>query len=476
MNNNINDDINMQNNIMAISTAHGSGGVGIIRISGYDLSSLGIAICNIDISTKPRYAHLINIIDFNDVLIDKVIAIYFKNPYSYTGEDVLELQAHGGMIVMDMLLQHCLELGKKYNLRMAEAGEFTKRAFLNGKIDLIQAEAVIDIINAHSQSAVRCANQSLQGHFSNAINALLEKLIYLRLNIESSIDFPEEDLDYSHMHKLINQFEFLIAELDTISTKAGQGYLLGKGTNVVLVGAPNVGKSSLINALSQTEISIVTPIAGTTRDKISIDIQINGVYIKLIDTAGLRETNDSIEEIGISRTWEAINNSSIVLYLTSVINDYNNDSNDEELLNTIQQRQPHINIINVCNKVDLLNQEQRQHKNDMVAKNIDKIYISTKTEHGLDILRQKILDVIGYKNNTEGVFLARKRHIEAINNTSIHINAAFEIFNSITDNNAHIDLIAEELRIAQEYLNSITGAFNADDLLGKIFSEFCIGK
>ncbi len=458
--------------IIAIATAHGSGGIGIIRISGHNLENLIKIICGQDL--KPRYASLLNIYEEDDKsnIIDKVIAVYFKNPHSYTGEDILELQAHGGMVVLDMLIQKCLNVGKNFGMRLAKAGEFTQRAFLNGKIDLIQAEAVADIINANSENAVKSASLSLQGHFSKSIHELLDKLIYLRLLIESSIDFPEEELDYSHTQSIENQFNNIIENFNQIMRKSQQGYILHKGISIVLAGEPNVGKSSLINALAQKDVAIVTPIAGTTRDKISIDIQINGVNVRLIDTAGLRETNDTIEEIGIQRTWQAIQESNILLYITSFEEQNQSISNinipyENKIMGAILEKNPNLEIIQVKNKSDLV------YKSDAITRDMDNIInISAKTGYGLNDLRAKILDIIGYKNDNEGIFLARKRHINALQNTAHSIELAHSNFKY----GNQIDLIAEELRIAQENLNTITGNFTSDDLLGKIFSEFCIGK
>jgi len=447
--------------IIAIATPHGSGGVGIIRISGQNLENIIQKIFSKKLT--PRYAHLLKFLDKEKQIIDQVIAIYYKSPNSYTGEDILEIQAHGNMIVLDMIMQTCLELNKEYDLRIANAGEFTQRAFLNGKIDLIQAESVIDIINANSQNAVKSANQSLQGEFSKTINNLVEKIINLRILVESSIDFPEEDLDYSHMQNINTQFNNIIIDIENIQNKATQGYILNKGILICLVGEPNVGKSSLINALSKKEIAIVTPIAGTTRDKITSDIQIDGVLIKLIDTAGLRDTNDSIEEIGIQKTWEAIKESNIILY----IQDINENSNKSlEILNIIHNKYQDIPIIKVFNKIDLYNSL------NLAKINKNNLFISAKNGYGLNDLKDLILKTIGYKNNSESIFLARKRHLDALQEAKSNIILAFNNFK----HNLQIDIIAEELRLSQNYLNNITGIFTSDDLLGKIFNEFCIGK
>ncbi len=477
--------------IIAIATPSGNGGVGIVRISGINIRNLILYICKK--IPEPRYACLISIYDIKQRFIDKVIALYFSAPYSYTGEDILELQAHGGMVILDMLLQHCLDIAAQNGifLRMANAGEFTQRAFLNGKIDLIQAEAISDMINAQSSVAVRSAGLSLQGQFSAAIHNLLDKLIYLRLLLESSIDFPEEDLDYSHMQNIQAQFISIFDALNVILQKSQQGYILKQGIRIALVGKPNVGKSSLMNALAQKDVAIVTPIAGTTRDKIEMDIQIAGVHIHITDTAGLRETNDAIEIMGIERTWQAIAECEIVLYIEEYTHNKNNydvdvDVDNKNIMQQIFAKHPNLHCIHVYNKIDLIVDVDSNLINETSktsTKNIIKLnnnlnakysvsYISAKYQHGLDDLRKSILQAVGYHNQPEGVFLARKRHIDALHKTHKYIQQAYNQFKL----NQTIDIVAEDLRLAQNTINSITGEFNADDLLGKIFSEFCIGK
>jgi tRNA modification GTPase len=461
--------------IIAIATPAGNGGVGIVRISGINLRDLIYHICKK--IPEPRYACLLSIYDIRMKFIDKVIALHFSAPNSYTGEDILELQAHGGAIILDILVQHCLEVAKKnnINLRLARAGEFTERAFLNGKIDLIQAEAIADMIHAQSIAAVRCAGLSLQGQFSTAIHSLLNKLIHLRLLLESSIDFPEEDLDYTHMDNIQQQFIALFNDLNSILQKSQQGYILKQGIRIALVGKPNVGKSSLMNALAQKDVAIVTPIAGTTRDKIELNIQIAGVDIHITDTAGLRDTADSIEAIGIERTWQAISECEILLYIEDAQNmQITQQSIQPQNTSTIQQilsKYPHLHIIYVYNKMDLMQKTLLKIKSDVKLKaNIN--YISAKYNQGLDELRQNILQAAGYHNQPEGIFLARKRHIDALNKTHDAVQQAYMQFQL----QQHIDIVAEDLRVAQNALNSITGECSADDLLGKIFSEFCIGK
>ncbi len=453
--------------IIAISTAHGSGGIGVIRISGESLAPIINNIFTIELN--PRHATLLKIYadDSCSSVIDQVIAIYFKAPYSYTGEDVLEVQAHGNMIVLDMLMQRLLELNKHLGLRLANAGEFTQRAFLNNKIDLLQAEAIADIINANSRSAVTSANHSLNGGFSEQINSLLDKIIHLRLFVEAQIDFPEEELDYSNFIAIDKQLNNIEQNLSLIQKKAHSGYILNQGITICLVGSPNVGKSSLMNCLADKDVSIVTPIAGTTRDKISADILIDGIKVKLIDTAGLRHNStDEIEKIGMQQTWHAIAESNLIIYLSSIEESDTvlNAENSQELLNTIADKYNNIPIIKIKNKIDL---------NNIKPLNEDKyLYISAKYSLNIDELKQKIKKIVGYENNAEGVFLARKRHLQALDEVKNAINMAQQY----AGQRLYVDTIAEELRIAQQYINSITGAFSADDLLGKIFSQFCIGK
>ncbi|MBC7755800.1 MAG: tRNA uridine-5-carboxymethylaminomethyl(34) synthesis GTPase MnmE [Bdellovibrio sp.] len=451
----------MQNNnvvlidtIAAIATASGAGGIGVVRVSG----SLAQTIANAILGhcPAPRYAAYLDFKSGDNELIDRGIAIFYPNPHSYTGEDVLELQAHGGAAVMQLLLARCIALGA----RQAEPGEFTRRAYLNNKMDLAQAEAVADVINASTAEAARSAMRSLSGDFSNSINTVLAKLIDLRLYVEACLDFPEEDIDFITQGKVALKLDNISKELNSVFAKAKQGSLLREGVQVVLIGQPNVGKSSLMNALAGEDIVIVTAIAGTTRDTIKNEIQISGVPLHIIDTAGLRETEDEVEKFGIARTFRALETAHIALLLLDV----KHGITDKE--KSILGRLPHeIAKIWVHNKIDVSQEPATIAEID----NQTHVYLSAKTGAGLDILKQQLLKLVGYQASTEGVFMARTRHLLALNQVSDHLkNATLQI-------NA-AELVAEELRLAQIGLSSITGEFTPDDLLGEIFSKFCIGK
>lgn len=445
---------NSQDTIAAIATASGAGGIGIVRISGPLCQVIATQI--LGHCPTPRYAAYLDFKQADGELIDRGIAIYYNAPHSYTGEEVLELQGHGGTALMQLLLARCIALGA----RQAAPGEFTRRAYLNDKLDLAQAEAVVDVINAVTVEAAKSAVRSLSGEFSQTINLLLSELINLRLYVEACLDFPEEEIDFITQgrvaEKIVNNQQALAA----IFSKAKQGVLLRDGVNVVLIGQPNVGKSSLMNALSGEEVAIVTPIAGTTRDAIKSEIQINGVPIHVIDTAGLRETEDEVEKIGIARTYQATETAHIALLLI----DAAHGIGEQEKL--ILDRLPQgMTKIWVHNKIDV-SQEQPQL---LIENNDAHIYLSAKTGLGLDLLKSHLLSLVGYQQNAEGVFMARARHIEALNQVSLHLQQASE--------QIHLaELVAEELRLAQEALSSITGEFTPDDLLGEIFSKFCIGK
>jgi len=445
---------NSQDTIAAIATASGAGGIGIVRVSGPLCQKIAKQI--LGHCPAPRYAAYLDFKQDNGELIDRGIAIYYNAPHSYTGEEVLELQAHGGTALMQILLARCIALGA----RQAAPGEFTRRAYLNDKLDLAQAEAVADVINAATMEAAKSAARSLSGEFSQTINILLSELINLRLYVEACLDFPEEEIDFITQgrvaEKIINNQQALAA----IFSKAKQGALLRDGVNVVLIGQPNVGKSSLMNALSGEEVAIVTPIAGTTRDAIKSEIQINGVPLHIIDTAGLRETDDEVEKIGIARTYQATETAHIALLLV----DATHGIGEQEKL--IIDRLPHeMTKIWVHNKIDV-SQEQPQ---VMDKNNTMHIYLSAKTGLGLDLLKSHLLSLVGYQQNAEGVFMARARHLEALNQVSLHLQQASSQIQLA-------ELVAEELRLAQEALSSITGEFTPDDLLGEIFSKFCIGK
>lgn len=445
---------NNADTIAAIATASGAGGIGVVRVSG-DLSS-HIATQILGQCPATRHAAYLPFFDAQQVLIDRGIAIFYQNPHSYTGEDVLELQAHGGTALMQLLLARCIALGA----RQADPGEFTRRAYLNDKMDLAQAEAVADVINASTTEAARSAMRSLSGEFSNSINQVLTKLINLRIYMEACLDFPEEEIDFITQGKVAEKLAAIQKELAIVSEKARQGSLLREGMQIVLVGQPNVGKSSLMNQLSGEEVSIVTSIAGTTRDSIKNIIQINGLPLNIVDTAGLRETNDEVEKIGIERTYRALENAQVAILLVDAALGIGED--EKVVLTRLPQE---ITKIWVHNKIDSTGES---------AKLIEyagepHIYLSAKTGEGIELLKQYLLNIAGYQQNSEGVFMARARHLDALKNVHLHLGLAQNNINQA-------ELAAEELRLAQEALSTITGEFSPDDLLGEIFSKFCIGK
>ncbi len=440
--------------IAAIATASGAGGIGIVRVSGP--LSKQIAAQILGSCPPPRYAAYLDFKQADNELIDRGIAIYYQSPFSYTGEDVLELQGHGGTALMQILLARCIELGA----RQATPGEFTHRAYLNDKLDLAQAEAVADVINAATTEAAKSAVRSLSGEFSTAINALLAELINLRMYVEACLDFPEEEIDFITQGRVAEKLAANQSALDNIFNKAKQGVLLRDGINVVLIGQPNVGKSSLMNALSGEEIAIVTPIAGTTRDSIKSEIQINGVPLHVIDTAGLRDTDDEVEKIGIARTYRATESAHIALLLIDVAHGIG-----EQEKSILKRLPKEIVKIWIHNKIDVYKEEAKCiEKDDEVH-----IYLSAKTGEGLTLLKDHLLSLVGYQYNSEGVFMARARHLSALENVKRHLHNAKQQLNMP-------ELVAEELRLAQLALSSITGEFTPDDLLGEIFSKFCIGK
>lgn len=445
--------------IAAIATPPGRGGIGVIRISGKNLEKLAETI--LGKLPKPRYAHLSQFMDTHGQVIDRGIALYFPAPNSYTGEDVLELQGHGGPAVMNLLLNQCLAAGA----RLAQPGEFTLRAYLNNKIDLIQAESVADIIAASTSEAARCAIHSLQGHFSSRIEELVSLLITLRMLIEATLDFPEEEIDNLQTLHIQERLNHIHAQLEQIFLAARQGNLLQEGITIVLTGAPNVGKSSLLNQLVEDDAAIVTEIPGTTRDTIQRTIVIEGIPIHIIDTAGLRKTSDIVEQKGIERTHAAIQSANMVIWLIDSSRQQS-DSNDQ-MLGYIPADKPQITVFN---KIDLLNEAPRIED----EKNNISIHLSAKTGAGIELLRHKILAIAGWQFNPagEGVFMARQRHLQALTQARMHLENA----QKFTGNNYQLELLAEELRLSQSALSSITGQFTADDLLGEIFSHFCIGK
>ncbi len=445
---------NVVETIAAIATASGAGGIGIVRVSGP--TSRLIALGILGQCPSPRHAAYLDFKMEDGTLIDRGIAIFYANPHSYTGEDVLELQAHGGTALMQILLARCIELGA----RQAEPGEFTRRAYLNDKLDLAQAEAVADVISAATVEAAKSAVRSLSGEFSKHINALLLRLIDLRMFVEACLDFPEEEIDFITQGRVAEKLETIMVELLAVFSKAKQGSLLREGIVVVLVGQPNVGKSSLMNQLAGEDVAIVTSVAGTTRDTIKNAIQINGVPLHIIDTAGLRETDDEVEKFGIERTWRATETANIALLLIDAAHGIG------EQEKTILARLPReIHKIWVHNKIDVGNTQPSCEQVDGATH----IYLSAKTGDGLALLKNQLLALAGYQSNSEGIFMARARHLQALAQVDAHLNSAKRQMNSA-------ELLAEELRLAQDQLASITGEFTPDDLLGEIFSKFCIGK
>lgn len=445
--------------IAAVATPPGRGGIGIVRISGTNLQSLAQAI--LGKLPDPRYAELSSFLDQSGYIIDQGIALYFPAPHSYTGEDVLELQGHGGPAVMNLLLARCLQLGA----RLAEPGEFTLRAFLNDKLDLIQAESVADLIEASTTDAARCAVRSLRGEFSTTIQQLVHSLIDLRVLVEATLDFPEEEIDFLQSAHAAEQLHSIQEKLEQVLVASRQGNLLQEGIKVVLVGQPNVGKSSLLNRLAGDDVAIVTEIPGTTRDTIRQSIEIEGIPLHLIDTAGLRETSDIVEQHGIARTHAAIEQADLVLLL--VDSRYGMTDADRSVLVHLPKRLP---ILTVHNKIDL--SDQPPHIQEDTSETA--IYLSAKNGEGVELLRTALLKTVGWQANIagEGIFMARQRHLQAL----LRAKELLERAESWLHTADHLEILAEELRLAQQALSSITGEFTADDLLGEIFSSFCIGK
>ncbi len=441
--------------IAAVATAPGRAGIGIVRISGPRLDQLAQAL--VARSLPPRQALLVNFLAANQQLIDRGLALYFPGPHSYTGEDVLELQGHGGPVVLQLLLRRCLELGA----RLAEPGEFTRRAYLNDKLDLAQAESIADLIDASTAQAARCAVRSLQGAFSEKLKGLGQSLTELRILIEATLDFPEEDIDALDRADVQRRLVGLREELAGIEDASRQGCLLREGMHIVLAGLPNVGKSSLLNQLAGEDLAIVTEVPGTTRDAIRQSIDLDGVPAHMIDTAGLRESADTVERLGIARTWELIERADIVLMIM--------DSRTGETVGdrTILERLPAaIPRVKVMNKIDLTNEPTAKKEMEGTT---PVVWLSAKTGEGVALLRGTLLNVGGWRGDSEGLFIARERHLIALSDTRSHLERA-------SDCPGQIELMAEELRLAQSALGSITGGITADDLLGQIFSRFCIGK
>jgi tRNA modification GTPase len=454
--------------IAAVATAPGRGGVGVVRISSSSPEIFEVITQKILATAlnrlEPRKATYLN---FSDV--DRGLAIYFPAPYSYTGEHVLELQGHGGPVILKLLLDAVIACSTDLMpIRLAEPGEFTKRAYLNNKIDLAQAEAVADLIDASTEQAARAAARSLSGEFSNAIYSVLENLIKLRMLVEATLDFPDEEIDFLQAADAKGKLHSICAEVQTVFEKATQGALLREGMQVVLMGEPNVGKSSLLNALAGAEVAIVTPIAGTTRDKVVQAIQIEGVPINVIDTAGLRDTQDEVEKIGISRTKQAIAKADAVIWLQDASTLHSARSQVE--FDAAFGLSIDVPVLTVFNKADLLDSDQR----DKVFLPVNTLLLSAKEGFGLDLLRQRLLALAGWQHG-QGIYSARQRHLVAMRLANEHLNQAKAHLNA-AGSGVGLELVAEELRLAQDQLSSITGEFTADDLLGEIFTRFCIGK
>lgn len=439
---------------MAVATAPGRGGIGVVRLSGRELGPFASQLTGS--IPSPRRAVLARFCDAAGAEIDEGIVLYFPAPHSYTGEDVLELQGHGGPVVMQMLVRRCLELGA----RLAEAGEFTRRAYLNDKLDLAQAEAVADLIEASTAAAARSAIRSLSGEFSRAVHGLVEQLITLRLLVEGTLDFPEEEINFLQQGDVAGQLNGLIAAVDRLLSGARQGSLLRNGLHVVLAGQPNVGKSSLLNRLAGEERAIVTPVPGTTRDALRETIQVQGIPLHIVDTAGLRESEDEIERLGIARSWREIERADVVLHMLDARDGMTGADR------AIATRLPaDVERIVLLNKSDLAGRAPgRESTEGQVA-----LWISAKNGDGMAQLEEELLRVAGWHPGAEGVFLARERHLQALQDTRDRLRQA-------EARQGQLELFAEELRLAQESLWSVTGEFTPDDLLGEIFSRFCIGK
>ena len=461
--------------IIAIATPPGRGAVGVVRLSGKQLWPLVRQLAKREL--QPRQSHLVSIRDAQGDTIDQVLAVFFPSPHSYTGEDVLELQGHGGAVVLSMLVSHCLWLAKQTesthhallpNLRMARPGEFTERAFLNNKLDLAQAEAVADLIDAHTQAAVRSAGRSLEGEFSRRVDDIAQALVHVRMQIEACLDFPEEDLDFIEQMQVQQQLQNLQDKLSDLLAQAQQGRLLRDGFKLVIAGQPNAGKSSLLNALAGADVAIVTPVAGTTRDVLTQTIHIEGVPIHVLDTAGLRDEADAdeVERIGMTRAWSQIEQADLVVLLDDLgrRQDVHYTEAQKRLHEKIERtRTAHTVLLTVHNKIDTVEKAPQ-----------GGLCISAITGAGMSALREQLLLLAGWQAGlNEGVFTARTRHIEVLGLTMEHLAQALVL---LSHSAPALDVLAEECRLAHQALSALTGKFTPDDLLGEIFSRFCIGK
>ncbi len=451
--------------IIAVATAPGRGGIGVVRVSGVALEWLMRAWFGRTLT--PRHATYLPFLNAQGAVLDQGIALFFAAPHSYTGEQVLELQGHGGPVVLQLLVQRCLALAQQHGqrLRLAEPGEFTRRAFLNEKLDLAQAEAVADLIEAQTVAAAQSAAASLAGVFSREIHALVDALIRLRLLVEATLDFPEEEIDFLRQADALGQLATIDAQLARVLATARHGALLREGLKIVIAGLPNAGKSSLLNALAGEEVAIVTPIAGTTRDKVQHAMSVSGIPLTIIDTAGLRDTQDTVEALGIARAWREVQQADVILHVQDL------SAPDRAQNDAIAARfPPALPVLRVFNKIDVVDMTPRVEGNA--------VYLSAHTHAGLALLREQLLHLAGVDVAQDSVFIARERHLHALRQAQAHLHQAraqaHDAYGQVTD--AHLDVFAEELRLAQEALNQITGEFSADDLLGRIFSQFCIGK
>lgn len=452
----------MKETIVAQATAPGRGGIGILRVSGPLATKVAQAI--LGKCPKPRMADYLPFKDADGTILDQGIALYFKSPNSFTGEDVLELQGHGGQVVLDLLLKRILQID---GIRLARPGEFSEQAFLNDKLDLAQAEAIADLIDATSEQAARSALKSLQGEFSKKVNELVDSVIYLRTYVEASIDFPDEEIDFLADGKIEANLCGIINQLEDVRSEAKQGSILREGMKVVIAGRPNAGKSSLLNALAGHEAAIVTDIAGTTRDVLREHIHIDGMPLHIIDTAGLRDAIDEVERIGISRAWTEIEQADRIILML--------DSSDPESADLSKVRSEFLAklpstlpVTIVRNKIDLNGEQASESEQG----GYQMISLSAQTHDGVQLLREHLKQAMGFQTGMEGGFLARRRHLDALDKAAEHLQIGLV---QLTEFHAG-ELLAEELRLVQSYLSEITGQFTSDDLLGNIFSSFCIGK